>query len=218
MTGLRGSDNIALLYAWDGSAWQALQVDASKFLKVALQAGTVAIGKLAANNDGVYIGDIKFGEALPAGDNNIGNVDLASAIPAGENLIGDVEIRPNRSSSLTTLIDGTVFDDDPTSENSSNVDTDNFRKFTLYLNVDSTDTPTTVQFIVQFSDDGGTTYYDYKQGLFASLYYEDADTASGITECFSGDCAGRDFRLRVVAVGTDATHKFTVTAKVEFWS
>lgn len=123
-----------------------------------------------------------------------------------------------RSTTITTLIDGTVFNDVTTSENSAKVDTDDYRKFLLFLDVDSTGTPTTVQFIVQFSDDGGTTWYDYKQSLFASLYYEDQDTASGITECFSGECAGRDFRLRVVATGTDATNTFTVTAKVEFYS
>lgn len=44
-------------YGYDGSAWQRLQVDASKFLKVILQAGTAVFGKLAAN-DGVDIGDI----------------------------------------------------------------------------------------------------------------------------------------------------------------
>lgn len=129
-----------------------------------------------------------------------------------------VDIKPFRSTSLTTLIDGTVFDDDPTSENSAKVDTDDYRYFTLYLNVDSTNSPTTIQFLVQFSDDGGTTWFTFKQGVFASLYYEDTDVASGIKECFSGMCAGRDFRLRVVASGTDATNSFTVTAKVEFWS
>lgn len=123
-----------------------------------------------------------------------------------------------RSPAITTLIDDTTLDASTTSENSSKVDCDSWKRFLLFLNVDSTNTPTTVQFIVQFSDDGGTTWYSYRQGLFASLYYEDQDTASGITECFSGECAGRDFRLRVVATGTDATNTFTVTAKVAFYS
>lgn len=132
--------------------------------------------------------------------------------------IGSFTGKALRSPTITTLIDAATYDDSTTSENSAAQDTDEYRKFLLFLDVDSANTPTTVQFIVQFSDDGGTTWYDYKQGLFTSLYYEDQDTASGITECFSGECAGRDFRLRVVATGTDATNTFTVTAKVEFYS
>lgn len=41
-----------------------------------LPAGDAAIGKLAANDDGVYIGDIKFGESLPAGTEAMGKVDI----------------------------------------------------------------------------------------------------------------------------------------------
>ncbi len=133
--------------------------------------------------------------------------------------IGDFEGKAIRSSVFTTLIDDTTFDDTTTSENSAKVDCDQWKKFTLYLDVDSAGVGVhIIQFVPQFSDDGGTTWYTYKQGFFASLYYEDQDTADGITECFSGDCAGRDFRLRVVATGTSATLTFTVTAKVEFWS
>lgn len=45
------------IFGWDGSDWQRIQLDASKFLKVILQTGASAIGKLAAN-DGVDIGDV----------------------------------------------------------------------------------------------------------------------------------------------------------------
>lgn len=123
-----------------------------------------------------------------------------------------------RRSSIATLIDGVVFDADPTSYNSEKQDCDHYRRFLLFLNIDSTNTPTTIQFIPQFSDDGGTTWYDYVQGIFASMFYEDTDVASGIKECFSGECAGRDFRLRAVAVGTDGTNTFTVTAKIAFFN
>lgn len=51
-----------------------------------LQAGSAAIGKLAAN-DGVDIGNVDVA-SIAAGDNNIGNVDIASALPAGTNAIG----------------------------------------------------------------------------------------------------------------------------------
>lgn len=129
--------------------------------------------------------------------------------------MGKTNPRPGRSV-ITTLLSAQSFDATTTSKNSSSVDCSRWRKFLLYLNVDSTLTPTDIRFIPQFSDDAGTTWFDYKQGLFASLYYEDADTASGITECFSGDVVGRLFRLRAVATGTSAANKFTVTATVEF--
>lgn len=123
-----------------------------------------------------------------------------------------------RSGAITTLVNAQVFDNVQTAYNSAAVATDPWRHFLLFLDVDSTATPTDIQFIVQFSDDNGTTWYSYKQGLFASLFYEDQDTASGIFECFSGEVAGRDMRLRVVATGTTAANKFTVTAKVEFYA
>jgi len=123
-----------------------------------------------------------------------------------------------RSPTVVTLINGIVFDDDPTAYNSASVDTAPYRRFLLYLQILSTATPTDIRFIVQFSDDVGTTWWMYKQGLFASLYFEDQDTASVVNECFGGDVEGRLFRLRAVATGTTATNKFTVTAKVEFWT
>lgn len=114
----------------------------------------------------------------------------------------------------TTLIDAVVFDDDPTSQNSANMNVKGCRGVWLYLDIDSTATPTTIQFIAQFSPDGGTTYADYTEGLWASLFFEDTETASGIKRIFHLPVEGiDDWRLRVVCVGTDATNKFTVTAK-----
>jgi hypothetical protein len=122
-----------------------------------------------------------------------------------------------RSSAITTLIDGIVFDADPTTYNSDNQDVSQWRNFLLFLDVASSGTPTTIRFILQFSDDGGTTYYDYLLDHFVWLGYEDQDTASGITHCYDGVCHGRDMRLRAVATGTDGSNTFTVTAKIEFY-
>ena len=123
---------------------------------------------------------------------------------------------PLRSDDIETLVTARVFNDVLTALNSAALDTHNRRRFLLFLNIDSANTPTDIQFIPQFSDDDGVTWFDYKQGLFASLFFEDLDTAPGITECFSGECAGRLFRLRVVATGTTAPNTFTVTARVSF--
>lgn len=57
------------------------------------QAVAASLSVAPATNiaDATYIGDVKFGEALIAGDNNIGNVDIAT-IAAGDNNIGNVDI------------------------------------------------------------------------------------------------------------------------------
>ena len=65
-----------------------------------LPAGTAAIGKLAANS-GVDIGDVDV-LSIAAGDNNIGNVDIAS-IAAGDNNIGNVDIVSGTITTVTTV-------------------------------------------------------------------------------------------------------------------
>lgn len=126
--------------------------------------------------------------------------------------------RAIRRRGIVTAIDAVVLDDDPTSTNSDTIAVDPWTDFLLFLSVLSAGTPTTVQFLVEFSDDGGTTWYSYVQGLFAALYYEDGDTAAVKTECFSGKVHGRDMRIRAIAVGTDGSNTFTVSAKLELWS
>ena len=54
-----------------------------------MQVDVVAI---SAQSDGTYIGDIKFGESLPAGTNNIGDVDVLSIVPGtGATNLGKAE-------------------------------------------------------------------------------------------------------------------------------
>jgi hypothetical protein len=54
-------------------------------------AASVSVVTASDVPDTTYIGDIKFGEALIAGDNNVGNMDIAS-IASGDNNIGNVDI------------------------------------------------------------------------------------------------------------------------------
>ena len=51
-------------------------------------------------------------------------------------------------------------------------------------NVDSTGAPTDMRVRVQFSKDEGLTWGDFEEGLWASLYWEDADTATRIRKMF----------------------------------
>lgn len=114
----------------------------------------------------------------------------------------------------TTMIDGTVFDAAPTSENSANMSVTEFAGAWVLLDIDSTLAPTDITFTPQFSDDSGTTYYDFQEGIWASMVFEDTQTASGIKKAFHLPLAGiDDWRISVVTTGTDATNKFTVTVK-----
>ena len=124
----------------------------------------------------------------------------------------DLTVLPEDS--WTTLIDAVLLDDSPTSATSANMAVDGMRGAWVLLNIDSTLTPTDVRFVPQFSEDGGTTYYDYLEGVWASMYFEDADTASGITRAFYLPFAGvDDWRMYVVATGTSSSAKFTITVK-----
>lgn len=124
--------------------------------------------------------------------------------------VGDV----NRTA-ITAILASTQLDDNPTSVNSDSLDVSLCREILCYLTMDSTLAPTTLQWIAQFSDDGGTTWYNFLQGIWAAMFFEDTEVASGVTYCFSCPAVGRLFRLRAVAVGSDATNFFTVAAKAE---
>jgi len=123
-----------------------------------------------------------------------------------------------RSHDVVELFESLVLNDVVTSDKSVRIRCGDFSKFNLYLDIESTSTPTTVQFQVRFHDPNSGKAHIHKQGLFASLFYEDTDVASGVQECFRGDVAGREFSLRVVGAGTDSSKKFTVSASVEFYN
>jgi len=93
-----------------------------------------------------------------------------------------------------------------------------FRKFGLYVYIDSTLTPTTLHIEVEFLDRWSGQWHSYKQGVFASLYYEDVDTASGIYECFVGDVLGRAIRVKLTGVGTTSTNYFTTSIGLDLWN
>ena len=100
-----------------------------------------------------------------------------------------------------------------------------FRKFGLYVALDSTSTPDVIHVEVEFLNPWTGQWYTHKQGVFAALYWEDTDTASGIYECFVGDVVGRAMRVKITGVDVaasgntfSATKYFTVSIGVDFWS
>lgn len=100
-----------------------------------------------------------------------------------------------------------------------------FRKFGLYVYIKSTSTPYNVHVEVEFLNRWTGRWHTYKQWPFAALFWEDADTADGIWECFYGEVAGRVMRVKVTGVEesgnggvVDATKYFTVSVAVDFWN
>lgn len=122
----------------------------------------------------------------------------------------------HRSENVVSLFDEEVFNATQTEKHSSPLQVGAFRKFTLYLGLASSGTPTTIRFEVLFYEPNNQKWHTYKQGLFAALYFEDTDLATQQLECYQGECAGRSFMLRATAVGTDADNTFTMSASVEF--
>jgi hypothetical protein len=77
--------------------------------------------------------------------------------------------------------------------------------------IDSTGQPTNVRILAQFSHDGGVTWWDFEEGLWASLYWEDVDTGSGIHKTYLLPCGGQDLaRFQAIGTGTSAGNTFAV--------
>jgi hypothetical protein len=93
-----------------------------------------------------------------------------------------------------------------------------YRHFGLYIYIDSTSTPTDIHIEVEFLDRWSGRWHSLKQDVFASLYYEDADTASGLAECFYGMCMGRQIRVKLTGSGTTSSAYFTVSIGLDLWS
>ena len=108
---------------------------------------------------------------------------------------------------------------------SSDVVCASFRKFGIYVYIDSTGSPDNLHIEVEFLDRWTGQWYTHKQGPFAALFWEDTDTASGIYECFVGDVLGRAMRVTLTGVNVAASGNtlgaatyFTVSIGVDFWN
>lgn len=126
--------------------------------------------------------------------------------PANVSLFVDQDI--NATTTVNSQDDGEV---------QAAIDCSTYRNFALELEILSTNSPTDIEFFVEFSNDGGINWRHHAQGLFASLVYSDASVAALRTEVFTGLVVGDMFRLRVVGTGTDGTDIFTFSALVRFW-
>lgn len=103
-----------------------------------------------------------------------------------------------------------------TEQFSQTIECGDYRRFLLHVFLDSTGAPTTIRVKVEFLNETTGKWHTYKQGLFAALFWEDTDVASGVGECFEGPVGGRAMRITLTGVGTSAAAYFTVDAAAEF--
>lgn len=126
----------------------------------------------------------------------------------------DTDVVISAESSWTTPINNFRIDSTPSSTNGAIQDVSTYNAAWVLIDIDSTATPGSLRVVAQFSDDSGTTWWDYEEGLWASLSWEDTDTASGINKAYLLPCGGQDdMRIRVVGTNTTTTGYFDVTVK-----
>lgn len=109
------------------------------------------------------------------------------------------------------LIDAVTFNDVIASYTSEKFFCEPYRKFTLLINLDVTATPTDIVIRVEFSDDGAK-WYQYMNGPFGDIRYE--DSAGDKMEAILGELRASYVRLRAVATGTTAANTFKLTSKL----
>lgn len=114
-----------------------------------------------------------------------------------------------------TFINNITFDDSTSSKLSNRFLTAAFRKFTLLLNLTVTLAPTDILIEIFVSDDG-STFYKLMDGVFSDLRYE--DSAGNKMEAIQGEINAPYMKIKATATGTDATNKFTLSAKATFSS
>lgn len=107
--------------------------------------------------------------------------------------------------------------DDVLDHRSQVIDVHDANAVWVNLSVDSVGAPTDIRFIPAHSyagEPGG--FYDFVEGLWASMMYEDTDTADGIRHTFLLPCGGASFlRFTVVATGAAVAAYFIVRITVQ---
>ena len=83
-----------------------------------------------------------------------------------------------------------------------------FKDFLLLIDLDVTLAPTDITISVQFSHDG-VRWFNYMDGPFGSLVYEDA--AGDKTECISGKVIAHWMRIYVVSSGCTSSATFNLS-------
>lgn len=113
-----------------------------------------------------------------------------------------------------TVLNNIVIDSSNPGQDSVAVDCSGYRRFALFLTVESDGAPTDLR--VQIAQRNPITgiYHFMREGIWAAFYYEDVDTASPVNEMFEGQVWGDRIRVRVDGTGLSAVNLFKVTASI----
>lgn len=107
-----------------------------------------------------------------------------------------------------TGLDG-IYEPGATISTSEAVECWNYRWATVGFSIDSTSTPTDFQVFVQVTADG-TNYMNLTNGPLGSWVYDDTVCATAILEAFTFPICAYKIRVKMVALGTDGSKKFTI--------
>lgn len=170
--------------------------------------------KMEFGGDGVAT-EVETASSLP--------ISVENALQTGTNVIGKLS---SNKSTIATLSAGLTF----TAPNTVSVigvaqDSTSFSKFLLYLDITFNAATTTgndgreLQIKPQFSNDSGSTWFDYQNNFWGDLRFNDSQGNNSIKRCFSGDSFGKDWRLQAVATNgayATTTVSTVIAAYVEF--
>lgn len=137
------------------------------------------------------------------------------------------QVDVHQKSAIATLETGVTF----TAAGTTTVlgvaqDTTIWHKFLLFLDIQFAGENTStvvdgreIQIKAQYSDDEGTTYFDYQNGFWGDLRFNDSQGNVSMKKAYQGECPGKLTRFLAIATNGayGTTSAFTVVkAKVEF--
>lgn len=106
-----------------------------------------------------------------------------------------------------------VLDDDPVSANSDPFWLTGWSALWVDIFIKSSGSPTNVRILAQ--GNGDQHWWDFEEGFWASLMWEDVDTSAGVRKRFLLPCGGWNaVRFRAIGTGTGAQDTFTVAITV----
>ncbi len=99
---------------------------------------------------------------------------------------------------------------------SSGIDSEDYRACNFFINVIRTGSPTgTLKIIPQFSDDGGTDWFEARDFVIQFADMNEFPTSVGLFLCYQIPILAPDMRFRIEASGTDGTNTLSVTMSQE---
>ena len=146
----------------------------------------------------------------PSDDGEFIEIPRVVLANAWQDLNNDTRMR--QITSIQELMVPTRIDDLVAHQSSITMDVHEASAVWIGLSVESTLAPTDIRFTPQFSYGGDSAvFYDFLEGLWASMMFDDTDTAAGILRTYLLPCGGAYFlRFQTIATGANVGNFFDV--------